>query len=100
MMGDTVVKFLFWIFFILILNGCSGLELFIMNQKAITRGNALNNKRGFQIYNPRNCGCNSTLINRQNFTVICHHIPTINQQYFRVNNQVNYYSNTHTKKDN
>ena len=100
MRGDTVVKFVVAIFFILILNGCSGLELFIMDQKAIARGNRINNYNRFPHNIPRDFNCNSSLIIRRNPVYFYNNNSTPNTRFFRANYQINCSQHYHNKKSN
>ena len=98
--GDTVVKFLFCIFFILILNGCSSLELFIMDQKAIARGNRTNIYNRFPHNIPRDFNCNASIIIRRNHVQFYKVSPTISTSFIRARYQVNCSQHYHNKRKN
>jgi len=97
---DTVVKFLFWISFALILNGCSGLELFIMDQKAIARGNRSNyvNKLPHNI--PKDFNCNASVIIIRSSPQLYKASPIINRNVFRANYHINCSQHYHNKRNN
>ena len=98
--GDTVVKFIIGIFFVLILNGCSSLELFIMDQKAIARGNRINNYNRFPHNIPRDFNCNASVIIIRSSPQFYGISPTINRNSFRANYHINCSQHHHNKRNN